>query len=72
MKPIENEETHKEHRTLVITENLALHGEDNEEGEKVFFASAWLEILEDVPLLRRKFKHKHSPCLNERYGMEER
>jgi|GEM_PF-6472675 hypothetical protein len=53
----------------VITENLAVNGE---KGEKSFFASTGLEISEDVPLWRREFKHKHSPCLNERYRMGER
>jgi hypothetical protein len=38
--------------SYVITENLALHGEDGEEGWKSFFASTGLEILEDVPLCR--------------------
>jgi len=43
---------------IFMTENLAVNGEDNEEGEKSFFASQG-----------SKCKHKHSSCLNERYGM---
>ena len=54
---------------IFITENLAVYGEVCEESKKSFFASAWLEILEDVPLCRRKFKHNHSPQGNELRGM---
>jgi len=44
-------------------------GEDGEESKKSFFAYTGLEILGDVPLCRRKSKHKHSPQGNELCGM---
>gem|GEM_PF-2346502 len=46
---------------MFITENLPVHGEDCEEGEKSFSAS-------QVP----KCKHEYSPQGNELYGMGER
>jgi hypothetical protein len=54
---------------LFIAKNLPVHHEDGEESEKSFFASTGLEISEDVPLCRRKFKHNHSPQGNELRGM---
>jgi hypothetical protein len=55
----------------IITENSAVKGEDGEESKKSFFAYTGLEILGDIPLCRRKSKHKHSPQGNELCGMGE-